>query len=552
MSQPSLLQSIEKEGQLLLAISAIKQGQIQAPFRAAKTYDVPRTTLERRRAGIPSRRDCTANSKKLSNLEESVVIQHTLNLVSKGFAPRLDGVRDMANSILAARGNQKVGINWPANLIKRSPELKMRFDRKIDYQRAVNEDPEIIGGWFRLVRNTINKYGITDDDIFNFDETGFMMGIAATAKVVTASERRHRPKSIQPGNREWVTVIQAVNAQGWIIPPFVIFGGQYHLEAWYSTEIPRDWRLSVSDNGWTTNELGFEWLQHFESHTKDRTKGSHRLLILDGHESHNSLQFQDFCKDHNIITLCMPPHSSHILQPLDVGCFAPLKKAYSKQIEDLIRNGINHITKLEFLPAFKTASDAAFTSSNIKASFRGAGLHPYDPDAVISKLDIKLKTPTPPPIDDLLWESQTPANVLELASQKDLIKASIIRHQSSSLSPILQAVEHLSKGAQLMAHQMAILQSECAGLRKANEIATKRRERKKRRIQHRGSLTIGEGLDSIDQTAVDAQISQETRAGGPSGDSISKGQRRCGNCGVRGHYISTCPIREADEIEVIS
>ena len=56
------------------------------------------------------------------------------------------------------------------------------------------------------------------------------------------------------------------------------------------------------------------------------------LLIIDGHESHKSLAFQDLCEENKIITLCMPPHSSHILQPLDVGCFAPLKRAYSKEI----------------------------------------------------------------------------------------------------------------------------------------------------------------------------------------------------------------------------
>jgi hypothetical protein len=112
----------------------------------------------------------------------------------------------------------------------------------------------------------------------------------------------------------------------------------------------------------------------------------------------------------------MPLYLSYLLQPLNVGCFTPLKKSYSKQIKDMIWNGINYITKLEFLPVFKAASDAAFTSSNIKISFRGAGLHPYDLDTVILKLTIKLKTPTLPPIDDLPWESQIPANILELAS----------------------------------------------------------------------------------------------------------------------------------------
>ena len=60
----------------------------------------------------------------------------------------------------------------------------------------------------------IARYGIHEDDIFNFDETGFMMGVALTAKVVIASEKGYRPKAIQLGNREWATVIQEVNSKG--------------------------------------------------------------------------------------------------------------------------------------------------------------------------------------------------------------------------------------------------------------------------------------------------------------------------------------------------
>lgn len=91
----------------------------------------------------------------------------------------------------------------------------------------------------------------------------------------------------------------------------------------------------------------------------------------------------------------MPPHSSHILQPLDVGCFSPLKKAYSRQIEDLIRSHITHITKVEFLAAFKAAFFNSITEKNICGGFQGAGLVPFNPQAVLSKLDVKLRTPTP-------------------------------------------------------------------------------------------------------------------------------------------------------------
>ena len=150
--------------------------------------------------------------------------------------------------------------------------------------------------------------------------------------------------------------------------------------------------IAVSDNGWTNNKLGVEWLKHFDAHTKTRTKGTHRLLILDGHESHNSMEFQAYCQENNIYTLRMPAHSSHLLQPLDVGCFSPLKRAYSREIESLIRHQINHITKLEFLPAVKAAYDQSFTPANIQSAFRGAGLVPHQPDVVLSKLDVQLRT----------------------------------------------------------------------------------------------------------------------------------------------------------------
>ena len=159
--------------------------------------------------------------------------------------------------------------------------------------------------------------------------------------------------------------------------------------------MPKDWVIALSDNGWTTNERGLEWIQHFNKHTKGRTIGAYRLLVLDGHESHHSTEFELFCQDNKIITLCMPPHSSHLLQPLDVGCFSPLKRAYSRQIEDLMRAHVTHISKLEFFQAFKAAFIATMTEENILGGFRGAGIIPFNPESVISRLDIRLRTPTP-------------------------------------------------------------------------------------------------------------------------------------------------------------
>ena len=386
-----------KERQINLAVEALKQDPRLSQRRAAAIYKVPQSTLSARRAGRLPRVDYMPVSRGLNNNEEQVIVKHILYLVKRGFPPRLSAVADMANSLRAERGLGHVGLNWPSTFVKRQPELTVKFSRKYDYKRALCEDSGVVQGWFSLVANIKAKYSILDDDTYNFDETGFMMGQISTGAVVTASDRPGRPKQVQPGNREWTTVIQGVNATGWAIPPFVIFQASNHLSNWYKEEdLPHDWVIGVSDNGWTTNKLGLKWLKHFNAHSKGRTVRTHRLLIIDGHKSHESLEFQQYCKDNKIVALCMPPHSSHLLQPLDVGCFAPLKVAYGRQAERAMRNRINHITKANFLPYFKAAYNNAITPSNIQGGFQGARLVPFDPERVISTLDVKLRTPSPP------------------------------------------------------------------------------------------------------------------------------------------------------------
>ena len=125
--------------------------------------------------------------------------------------------------MLSQRGNQQVGENWVTNLIKRRPEIDSKFSRKYNYERAKCEDTKIIGEYFDRVQEAILHYGILSEDIYNFDETGFAMGLCATAKVITRSDRYTRPKLLQPGNREWVTSIEAVNSTGWALPSYIIF-----------------------------------------------------------------------------------------------------------------------------------------------------------------------------------------------------------------------------------------------------------------------------------------------------------------------------------------
>jgi len=77
-------------------------------------------------------------------------------------------------------------------------------------------------------------------DIYNFNEIDFMMGILLISKVVTSSDLVGRAVVMQPGNREWTTIIESINAAGWAIPSFIIFAGKKHQGSWYR-HLPRNW-----------------------------------------------------------------------------------------------------------------------------------------------------------------------------------------------------------------------------------------------------------------------------------------------------------------------
>jgi hypothetical protein len=123
----------------------------------------------------------------------------------RGYPPYIIDVRRMAEALIAARGPTLpptlLGKQWVYRFVSSHPDLDQRLTRSLDSQRAKNEDPKIINQWFNRVAEIRTKYGITDDDTFNFDETGFAMGIAipGASKAVTTTSVG-RATTIQPDN----------------------------------------------------------------------------------------------------------------------------------------------------------------------------------------------------------------------------------------------------------------------------------------------------------------------------------------------------------------
>ncbi|KAL1956001.1 hypothetical protein VTO42DRAFT_7901 [Malbranchea cinnamomea] len=229
--------------------------------------------------------------------------------------------------------------------------------------------------------------------------------------------------------------------------------------------------------------------------------GQYRLLILDGHGSHNGPEFDRFCMENSIIPLYMPSHSSHLLQPLDVGCYSHLKQLYKKEVEKQMRLGINHIDKDEFLTIYLSVRTVALSEKYIQSGFRATGLVPYDPEQVLSQLNTHMDTPTPPGTSHssrASWATATPHNVRQLELQSEKVKKYLKRCTQSPPSPTTRALDHqLVKGCQMAMHSTAILAAENKAFKTTNAKQMRKRERRRIYVSQGEGLTVQEGMDRV-------------------------------------------------------
>jgi hypothetical protein len=133
-----------EEARVILAIKAIQSSSKLSRRAAAKLYNVCESTLRNRMNGRPTVMEYRPVARVLTEIEEDVIVQYILDLDSRGFPPLIEDVREMADHILASRGTQRVGKQWPYRFIQRREELRTRFSRAYDFQRALCEDPELM------------------------------------------------------------------------------------------------------------------------------------------------------------------------------------------------------------------------------------------------------------------------------------------------------------------------------------------------------------------------------------------------------------------------
>ncbi|KUL81723.1 hypothetical protein ZTR_09472 [Talaromyces verruculosus] len=332
----------------------------------SRSTGIPASTLWRRANNKPSIVDKAANQQYLTPSEEQAQVSTS-------------SIFQITNPDLDVR---PPGKNWPQGFYRRHPQLKARRLRAIDWKRDGSQIEDKVRHWFAIIGRELADPTVLPENVYNMDETGILLSILNSLKVLVSKDdlRKHRGTAVK---RTLITAIECISVDGRSLHPLIIWPAATHRSSWTTHATP-GWHFACLKTGYTNTDISLYWVQHvFNPQTRDRAGDRPRLLICDGFGTHESLEVLKFCFANRIILCRLPSHTSHKLQPCDVGVFSPLKTAYRAQVEQACRAGVSTIGKPHFTYLYDRARKEAFTPRNIRSAWSRSGLFPFDPSRVL-------------------------------------------------------------------------------------------------------------------------------------------------------------------------
>ena len=516
-----------------------------------RTYDaiskrsgVPLTTLYYHNHGRRSKEEKAQSQQYLTPSEEKALEKYLKLIADLGNPVRIKFLPALAFSIARQRSMNKAtkppGKNWPRGFQKRHLALKSRRVRAMAWERHENNIYDKIIHWFEVIREVLQDPAILPENVYNMDETGVMLCMLGSIQVLVSKDdpRDYRGVGVK---RTMVTAIECISANGRSLLPMIIWPATTHRSNWTTFPTP-GWHYACSESGYTDSKISLEWLKRvFDPQTKAQANGKPRVLICDGFGTHETLEALEFCFENNIILCRLPSHTSHKLQPCDVGVFASLKEAYRDEADRLFRGGANTVGKQHFTSLYSPAREKAFTKRNITAGWAACGLFPFNPDRVLKVTPKPPAQSTVPRADEIKVGSchqdevpQTPvtpvmpASAEGLASLQNLIKQDAHTLNKASIQRLERHVQKLANAAQISFAERDLLHDRNQMLIRMNNEAKVRRSTR--------SVVLGKAKV---MSFEDIEVARAARA---SKDEVIKGK------GKRGRKRKSAAL-EADEPE---
>ena len=218
-----------------------------------------------------------------------------------------------------SHANTMAGYDWLRGFLSRHDDLSVRIPQGTNIARAVGFNRVKVGQFCNAL---LKKETFTGSSIWNMDETR-IINMHTPRKVIATKGVRQVGKMTSGERGATVTVICAMSASGQFLPPMMIFPRKCMLDQ-LMRGAPAQSVGVCSTNGWTDCDLFVKWLKHFVKMT-NASRATPQLIIIDGHNSHKSLEAITFAVEHGIHLITLPPHCTHKMQPLDRTYFKSLK-----------------------------------------------------------------------------------------------------------------------------------------------------------------------------------------------------------------------------------
>jgi hypothetical protein len=254
-------------------------GEPQTYFTRSKRQGLPLSTLYHREHGRPSRKQ-KAEGQQYLTVPEEKALEKSLKLMSNfGYPVRIKFLPSFVYSIACQRSTTNIAIkppskNWAQAFQKRHPGLKSRRVRALDWKRHESNIYNKIIHWFEVIEQVLKDPAIMPENIYNMDETGVMLCMLGSVKVLLSSDdlRDYRGAGVK---RTIVTAIECISANGRSLLPMIIWPATTHRSNWTTFPTP-GWHYACSESGYTDSKITFEWLKRvFDPKPKGRLRTNH-------------------------------------------------------------------------------------------------------------------------------------------------------------------------------------------------------------------------------------------------------------------------------------
>ena len=275
------------------------------------------------------------------------------------------------------------GKGWLRRFRLRYPEIATRKSQGLEIARAQGVCPTVAESLYSNLEELYTTFQYPPSHIWNCDKSGVQVGRSGGA-IVLAKRGSRAVHSIEPDQREHLSVLSCINATGGCIPNFYILKGTYFLED-YIARYEVGAVMGMQPNAWMMKWLFESWISHFIQCLR---KGpgidlsNRHLLILDGHNSHVTIEVVRTAMESRLDIISLPSHTNHVLQLLEVVCFAPSKTAFRKQRDAwTILHKNRKVLKQDLCEWISKALHLVLTERNIKSGFRKTSIWPLDHEA---------------------------------------------------------------------------------------------------------------------------------------------------------------------------